>query len=108
MVEVHRGDHAIVATVAWREGARAGLEADEQLAVDEIVMLGQSPALQRTSRGEERRKRPRPEERARAHGRSIEFAGALVIAVALASGGVTMIESAFARPLSAVAEALGR
>lgn len=107
-VEVHRGDHAIVAKVVWREGARAGLKADEQLAVDEIVMLGQAPSLQRTSPSEERRKCPRREDRARAYGRSIEFAGALVIAVTLASAGVTMIESAFARPLSMVAAALDR
>lgn len=107
-VEVRRGDHVIVARVVWREGARAGLKSVDRLAIEEIVTLGQSPALRLTAATEARPRHPRPEDRARATARSIEVAGVLVIAVSLASAGVTMIESAFARPLSMVAAALGR
>lgn len=106
-VEVRRGDQVIVARVVWREGARAGLKSDERLAVEEIVTLGQSPALQLTAAKDERRY-AKPGDQARATGRSIEFASVVAIAVSLAGAGVTMVESAFARPLSVVAAALGR
>ena len=105
-VEIRRGDHVIVARVMWREGARAGLKAEERVPIEEIVTLGKSPALQLTAAGGERRKHPRPEERSRMRGRSVEFAGVLVIAASLAGAGFTMVQSAFARPLAAVAAAL--
>ena len=105
-VEVRRGDHVIVARVMWREGARAGLRAEERVPIEQIVTLGKSPALQLTAATGERRKHPRPEEQSRARGRTIEFAGALVIAASLAGAGFTMVQSAFARPLQAVATAL--
>lgn len=105
-VEIRRGDHVIVARVMWREGARAGLKAEERVPIEEIVTLGKSPALQLTAAGGERRKHPRPEERSRMRGRSVEFAGVLVIAASLAGAGFTMAQSAFARPLAAVAAAL--
>jgi hypothetical protein len=105
-VEIRRGDHIIVARVMWREGARAGLKAQERVPIEEIVTLGRSPAFQLTAAGGERRKHPRPEQRSRMRGRSVEFGGVLVIAASLAGAGVTMVQSAFARPLAAVAAAL--
>ena len=105
-VEIRRGDHVIVARVMWREGARAGLKAEERVPIEEIVTLGKSPSLQLTAATGERRKHPRPEERSRARGRTVEFAGVLLIAASLAGAGFTMVQSAFARPLRAVATAL--
>jgi len=107
-VELRRGDHVIVARVMWREGGRAGLKAEDRVPIEDIVTLGQSPALQLTAAGRERRKQPRTEERSRIQGRAIEFAGVLVIAVALAGAGFTMLEGAVARPLAAAEAALGR
>jgi hypothetical protein len=107
-VELRRGDHVIVARVVWRDGGRAGLRSEERVPIDDIVTLGQSPALQLTAASGERRKHRRPGERSRIQGRAIEFAGVLVIAVSLAGAGFTMVESAFARPLAVVAAALGR
>jgi hypothetical protein len=107
-VELRRGDHVIVARVVWREGGRAGLRSEERLPIEDIVTLGQSPALQLTAANGERRKHPRPEDRSRIQARAIEFGGVLVIAAVLAGAGFTMVESAFARPLAAVAAALGR
>lgn len=106
-VEVRRGDHVIVARVVWRDGGRAGLRAEDRVPVEEIITLGQSPALQLTASTGERRKRPRPEENSRLRGRAIEFAGVIAIAACLAAGGLTMIEAAFARPLQLVSAALG-
>ena len=106
-VELRRGDHVIVARVVWRAGARAGLRAEDKLPIEEIVTLGKSPALQLTAARGERRKHPRPEEASRARARSIEFAGVVIVAASLAGAGFTMVQSAFARPLAAVTQALG-
>ncbi len=106
LVEVRRGDHVIVARVMWREGAKAGLQAEDRVPVEEIFTLGQSPALQLTAEPAERRKHPRQEARSRERGRVIEFAGAVLIAVALAGAGFSMVQSAFARPLALVSAAL--
>ena len=107
-VELRRGDHVIVARVMWREGGRAGLRTEERLPIEDIVTLGQSPSLQLTAVNGERRRHPRPEDQSRLRARAVEFGGVLVIAAVLAGAGFTMVESALARPLAAVAEALGR
>ena len=105
-VEIRRGDHVIVARVVWRDGGRAGLKSDDRVPVEQIVTLGQSPALQLTAAQGERRKRPRLEDQSRFTGRFIELAGTVLIALALAGAGQSMIQSALARPLSAVSAAL--
>ncbi|HVU31239.1 MAG TPA: PilZ domain-containing protein [Sphingomicrobium sp.] len=104
-VEVRRGDHVIVAHVVWRDGARAGLQAEDRVPVEAIMTLGQSPSFQLTARSERRRKL-RPEGRSRLQGRAIEFAGAAFIAVSLALAGLMLVETAFARPMGLVLAAL--
>lgn len=106
-VEIRRGEHVIIARVVWRSGGRAGLQAEERLPVDEIMTVGQSPALQLTADGGDRRRYPRPEDRSRAQGRMIEFAGAGVVALSLAVAALSMVEQAFARPIAMVSAALG-
>lgn len=105
-VELRRGDHVIVARVMWRDGGRAGLRTEERLPIEDIVTLGRSPSLQLTAANGDRRKHPRPEDQSRIRARAIEFGAVLVIAAGLAGAGFTMVESAFARPLAAVAAAL--
>ena len=105
-VEIRRGDHAIVARVMWRDGARAGLQAEDRLPIEEIVTIGQSPALQLTAAPAERRKRPRADDWSRSRGRAMEFAGVLVIGACVAGAAMTMVEVAFARPIALVAAAL--
>lgn len=105
-VEIWRGDHMIVARVVWREGARAGLKAEDRVPVEEIITLGSAPALQLTADRGERRKRSRPESLSRLRGRLIEFAGVVAIAVSLAGAGLTMVQTAFARSLAIVGAAL--
>jgi hypothetical protein len=105
-VEIRRGDHVIVARVMWREGAKAGLKAEERVPVEDIVTLGQSPQYQLTAATGERRKHPRPEDRSRLHARAIQFVGVLVIGASLAGAGLLMVEQAFARPLAVVSAAL--
>jgi hypothetical protein len=107
-VELRRGDHLIVARVVWREGGRAGLRSEDRLPIEDIVTLGQSPALQLTAANGERRKHRRPEHHFRMRARAIEFGGVLAIAAVLAGAGFTMVEAAFARPLAVVAAVLGR
>jgi hypothetical protein len=107
MIEIRRGDHAIVARVVWREGGRAGLQAEERVPVEEIVTIGQSPALQLTAARVERRKQPRREDGSRTRGRAIEFAAVVAIGACVAGAALVMVEVAFARPLSLIAAALG-
>ena len=37
VVELHRGDHVIVARVVWRDGARVGLQSTDRVPVEEIM-----------------------------------------------------------------------
>jgi hypothetical protein len=109
VVELRRGDHVIVARVMWRDGTRAGLQADERLPVEQIMSLDQSQALQLTasSGAVERRKQPRPTAiDARLRGRTMEFVSVGVIAASLAITIWSMAEQALARPMAAVAAAL--
>ena len=105
-VELRRGDHVIVARVMWRDGGRAGLQAEDRVPVEEILTLGLSPSLQLTASPGERRKHPRTGDQSRLRGRAVEFAGVAAIAVSLAGGGLVMVERAFARPLALVSAAL--
>jgi hypothetical protein len=106
-VEIHRGGRVIVARVIWRDGGRTGLQADERLPVEDMMILGPSPSLRLIAPASERRSRLRPQDHSRLRGRAIEFAGIAAIAVSLASAGLVMIEAAFARPLALIAAALG-
>ena len=109
-VELWRGERVIVARVVWQDGSRAGLRAEERLAVDDILSLNASSALMLTaapcsrSNNEpwERRRKDR-----RSQGRSIEFTGVVVIACSLAATAYDMVEQAFARPLALIQQALG-
>ena len=62
VVELWRGDHVIVARVMWQDGARAGLQTDERLAVEDIMSLSSSAAMTLTASkavSGDRRARPR-------------------------------------------------
>ena len=109
-VEVRRGNYVIRARVMWRDGARTGLRSDELVPVDDIMTIGQSTALQLTAAGAgaDRRRQLRPEEQGRSRGRAYEFAGALVVGLAVTFAGISMVERAFARPMAVVASVLAR
>jgi hypothetical protein len=109
-VEVRRGQHVIVARVAWRDGARAGLQSDERVPVEEIMSLGQCQALQLTAgRGAivERRRHPRPPDASRLRSRWFEFAAVSMLGACLAVGMWAMAERAFAEPMAMVVQAFG-
>ena len=105
-VEIRRGEHVIVARVVWRDGGRAGLRAEDRVPIQDIITLGQSPSLQLATEQGERRRHPRPEERNPLRGRALEFAGVVLMAIALTGAGLSIVDEAFARPLAAVSEAL--
>lgn len=90
MVELHRGDHVIIARVVWRDGGRAGLHSDEQLPVEEIISLGRSCGLRIAASDREfieRRKRPRRSSAdSRSTGGMLDFAGMVAIIHCLALG----------------------
>ena len=109
LVELYRGHHVISARVVWRNGARAGLQADERVPVEDILSAEQSPALRLTAEGRpiERRQAPRVDsEKARLGGRAIEFLAVGFIILSFATGTWGLAEAAFARPLGLVTAAL--
>jgi hypothetical protein len=109
-IELRHGEHAIVARVMWSNGPRVGLRAEERLPVEQILSLGQAPALQLTAvngRPAERRKRPRTHEDNRARGRLFEFAAIAMLAAAVAGFAFDIVHHALSKPLDAVLVALG-
>ena len=107
LVELRRGEHAILARVIWRLGARAGLRAEECLPVDDILAMGQAPSLQLTSVSGRLIIKRRTHDGSRLRGRAIEFAGIVFVAALLAVAGFIMVEQALAKPLALVGAALG-
>ena len=110
LVELHRGDHVILARVMWREGSRAGVRSDERLPVEDIMSLAQSNSLRLVaSEGAavERRRRQRSDHSvSRLRGRALDFIGVAAIAVCLAAGVWTLVGEAFARPVARIEAAL--
>ena len=111
LVEVRRGEHAIVARVVWLDGSRAGLRAEERLPVEDILTLAQTPGLQLTAADSlsfDRRNKRRPAfHESRHRGRVIQFIGTLAIAAGLSAAILSMVEHAFAKPMAAIQAALG-
>ena len=109
VVELWRGDHVIVARVMWQDGARAGLQSDDKLPVDQILSLNSSTALILTAAqpqaGQptwERRKRDR-----RSQGRLIEYAGVVLIACSLAMTTFNLVVDVLGKPMAMINAALG-
>ena len=88
IVELHRGDHVILARVVWRDGLKAGLRTEDRLPVDQILAAGDHAPVQLvTSNGAivERRTKARSEAAdAREFGRKLEFVGACVLVLGFA------------------------
>jgi len=49
LVELRRGEHVIIARIAWRDGARVGLCAEDRVPIEEIMSVGQSQAFRLTA-----------------------------------------------------------
>jgi hypothetical protein len=110
IVEIERGDQLILARVIWRDGARAGLQVDEQLPIGDILSLGQSRGLQLTAADAllfERRKHPPTHDRSRLRARTLEFVAIALIAMSLSAAALSMLHEAFARPLAVIEAAFG-
>jgi hypothetical protein len=107
-VELRRGPHVIVARVVWRDGNRAGLQAQDRLPVEQIVTLQQSPALQVSAgtRAVERRSAPRSHERSREQSRLVEFVAIAVLGASLSGAAYGLVADALAKPMLAVRTAL--
>jgi hypothetical protein len=109
VVELRHGDHVIVGRVVWREGAKAGLQSEDRLPIEQILSLSSSAELRISGapvRHGERRRRPRSHEQSRMRSRSVEFASVVIIAVALSSAAFALMDEAFAAPLARVSAAL--
>lgn len=109
LIELRHAEHVIIGRVIWREGAKAGLQAEERVPVEQILSLANSPALRLSAAppGAERRRQPRTHEQSRSQSRALEFASVAIIGLALASAVFALVGEAFARPLARVSAALG-
>ena len=108
-VELRHLDCAIVARVVWRDGAKAGLQAEAPIAVNEILSLSQSETLSLNTPGDrfvDRRARPRTHEDNRIRARSAEFVSIAFIGIWLAGGLFVLVQEAFATPMAYVEAAL--
>jgi hypothetical protein len=95
--------------VVWREGSRAGLQAEDRVPVEEIMSLSRAPALQLTAsewHGPERRTTRRDHERSREQARIREFAAVAIIAAWVAVSLAATVQESLARPLKTVQQAL--
>lgn len=110
VVELWHGDRAITARVVWRQGPKAGLQAEDRIPVEDILSLSGSGSLQLAvgrPPDAERRKRPRTHDDSRLQARAFEFASVAIIAGAVAFGFSMWVEEALAQPLALVETALG-
>ena len=111
LVEICRGEHVIVARVAWRDGSRAGLRSEERVPIEEIVLLGPCRPARLTADGKSFVERRRHARQGRGQSslqpRWIEFVAAGIIGTSFAIGMWSMAERAFARPMAMVTGAFG-
>ena len=110
VIELRHGDYAIVGRVVWSDGAHAGLQAEERVPVEQILLLSQAPSLQLTAvngRPVERRKRPRSHEDNRVRGRLFEFSAVAILAAVVAGFAFDLVHDALSRPLQQVQAVLG-
>jgi len=108
-VELWRGDHVITARVVWQDGARAGLQTEDRLPVEQILSLSASATLTLTA-GEPSGQRPNWERRRkdrRSEGRMIEYASVVVISCSLAATAFDLVREALGRPMAIIMQALG-
>jgi hypothetical protein len=111
-VEIRRGPHVIIGCVAWTKQHRFGVKSQDVLFVDAIIAEPGDDEVQRRQPAYtpvDRRVRARAADggSSRLIGRALEFAclGCVVAGGALALYGAAA--EAFAKPLSAVSQALG-
>jgi hypothetical protein len=110
LVELHRGDHVIVAKVMWRNGMRLGLLSEDRVPVEDIMSLVGAKSLQLVAVGgtlvERRKKRRNDPDRARWQGRAMEFIALIAAVVMFASCVWGLAHQAFAMPLQLVQASL--
>ena len=109
LVELWRGEHVIVARVVWQDGARAGLQTEDRLPVEQILSLNASSAMTLTAAqpvaGNDAVPQRRRSDR-RSQGRMIEYAGVVVIACSLAVTAFDLVIETLGKPMALIEQAL--
>jgi hypothetical protein len=108
-LEVRRGSHTIIATVAWAKQHRFGVRTQDTLPVDEIIAGVTAAVAPSNDTGSaeriERRSQPRPSgerhETNRRRARAMEFACAILFGLGAGTIAFEAVADLFARPLAA-------
>lgn len=110
VVEIRRGEQAIVARVVWRQQNRFGLQAQGEVQIEQLITGSASAATDAAAAGPvgDRRKRPRDAEDSRIRGRICEFAAVAGVGAVLAAAAYSMVVQSLSAPIAEVAEQLDR
>ena len=115
-VEICRGLVTVVARVMWSRGHRAGLQAQDAIAIQALIRepsaaAAAQPALPSGASADDRRRKPRTvqqaHERSRLVARAMEMACMVFVAAAMAFAAFGAVEDALASPLEQIRVALG-
>jgi hypothetical protein len=110
-VELRHGGFIIQARVIWRKGARAGLATESCVPIEEILSLGNGPALQLTAverTPTDRRAAARRHDESRLRGRLFEFVAIASVSACIGGCAFALVQVTLAQPLERVESALGR
>jgi hypothetical protein len=110
-VEIRRGQHVIVARIAWKKGHRAGIRSQDPIFLQALLVDAAAPARDPAHDCRvERRSAPRSSAEAHARSRRMARAFELVsvglVGLVLAVSAFGMVEQALARPLQHIRMAL--
>lgn len=109
-VEIRRDRYLITGQIVWQDGDRIGLRCEDRVPVEEMLSLGAGKSLRLvTTEGaliERRRASRHRSDEARLHGRAVQFAGVIAIALGLSISGLLWVKSTLAHPLQAAEAAL--
>jgi len=109
-VELRHGGLVIQARVVWRDGARAGLAVESRVPVEEILSLGQAPALQLTAvarSSTDGRKTVHRHDDSRMRGRVLEFVAIAALSAGIAVYAFSVVHAMLTHPFARVKTALG-
>jgi hypothetical protein len=110
LVELRRGAHVITAQIVWRDGSRAGVQAQDRVPIEDIILIsGSQPIRLIASNGllVERRRHRRLAADSRSASQFMQFVALVAVGILLAVVASFLVNEALSNSLGRVSEALG-